>query len=72
MTICPMNDIAEFWSESRFLGQAAFIETVSRNRFQQIRGGLTLHPLEQLSFDKERDPLWRSRGVMEHFQKQFD
>ncbi|KAJ8528656.1 hypothetical protein ON010_g14673 [Phytophthora cinnamomi] len=39
--------------------------------FQQIRGALALHPPQPPSFDKERDPLWRCRGIMEHFQLQF-
>ncbi|KAE9259551.1 hypothetical protein PR003_g34740, partial [Phytophthora rubi] len=71
MSICPLNEIAEFWSERRFLGQQAFIETMSRNRFQQIRGALALHRPQLPSFDKERDPLWRCRGIMEHFQQRF-
>ncbi|KAF1777848.1 PiggyBac transposable element-derived protein [Phytophthora cactorum] len=32
---------------------------------------VTLHPPEHPTFDKERDPLWRCRGIMEHFQKHF-
>ncbi|KAF4130224.1 Transposase IS4 [Phytophthora infestans] len=50
--------------------QAAFLETMARRRFQQIRGALTLHLPEHPSFDKERD-LWRWSGVMEHFQQPF-
>ncbi|GMF54271.1 unnamed protein product [Phytophthora fragariaefolia] len=71
MSICPMNEIAEIWSDKSFLGQVAFIETMTRNKFQQIRGALTLHPPEEPSFDKERDPLWRWRAMMEHFQERF-
>ncbi|EGZ24111.1 hypothetical protein PHYSODRAFT_483052 [Phytophthora sojae] len=67
MSICHLNEIAEFWSKLRFLGQQGFIETLSRNRFQQIRGALTLHAPQPPSFDEERDPLWRCRGIMEHF-----
>ncbi|KAF1791585.1 PiggyBac transposable element-derived protein [Phytophthora cactorum] len=46
LSICPMNEIAEFWSDRCFLGQSAFIETMTRTQFQQIRGALTLHSPE--------------------------
>ncbi|KAG3068150.1 hypothetical protein PI124_g13963 [Phytophthora idaei] len=71
MSICPMNEIAEFWPDRRLLSQSAFSETRTGTRFQQIRGALTLHPPEHPTFDKERDPLWRCRGIMEHYQKRF-
>ncbi|ETP37147.1 hypothetical protein F442_15026 [Phytophthora nicotianae P10297] len=71
MSICPMNEIAEFWSDRRFLGQPAFIETMSRNGFKQIRVVLTFHLPTVPGFDKERDPLWRCRNMMDHFQKRF-
>ncbi|KAG6954933.1 hypothetical protein JG687_00011500 [Phytophthora cactorum] len=32
---------------------------MTRTRFQQIRGALTLHPLEHPTFDKKRNPLWQ-------------
>lgn len=67
--ICPLNDIADYWSTSRCLRKSAFIDTMTRTRFQQIRGSLTLHPPQDSSFDKEKDPLWCCRGVME--QKRF-
>eukprot|EP00644_Phytophthora_capsici_P019579 jgi/Phyca11/133235/e_gw1.379.1.1 len=44
---------------------------MSRIRFQGIRGALTLHPPEDPSFDRDKDPLWRCRDVMERFQQLF-
>lgn len=38
-----------------------------RNRFQPIRGSVTLHPPEQPAFNKELDPLWRFRGLWSIF-----
>ncbi|RLN51790.1 hypothetical protein BBJ28_00025435, partial [Nothophytophthora sp. Chile5] len=44
MSICPLNDITEFWSERRFLGQPDFVDTMGRSRFQAIRSSIKLHP----------------------------
>ncbi|POM73506.1 Hypothetical protein PHPALM_9642 [Phytophthora palmivora] len=44
MSIWPMNDIAELWSDRHFLRQSEFIETTHRVRFQQTHGALKLHP----------------------------
>lgn len=71
MSVCPLNEISEYWSDSRFLGQAAFIETMPRTRFQDIRAALQFHPPEDPTLDKLHDPLWHSRTILAHFQKRF-
>ncbi|KAE8875232.1 hypothetical protein PF003_g40640 [Phytophthora fragariae] len=44
MSICPQNDISDFWSERRFLGQRDFMEIMGRTRFQTIRDCIKIHP----------------------------
>ncbi|ETP30017.1 hypothetical protein F442_20917 [Phytophthora nicotianae P10297] len=44
MSICPLNEISDFWSEKRFLGQHDFVETMGRTRFQNIRSSLKIYP----------------------------
>ncbi|EGZ24218.1 hypothetical protein PHYSODRAFT_481445 [Phytophthora sojae] len=70
MSICPLNEITEFWSERRFLGQHDFSMTMSRARFQEIRGRVKLHPLDMTPGDG-KDPLWHSHIVLEHMQTKF-
>ncbi|GMF51630.1 unnamed protein product [Phytophthora fragariaefolia] len=67
MSLCPMQDIAEYWSERQFIGQAAFKETMARTRFQNIRSALQLHAPDDPTLDKLRDPLWHSRIILAHF-----
>lgn len=71
MSICPLSDIAEYWSNSRFLDQKGFVETMPRTRFQNIRSALQFHPFEDPTLDKLRDPLWHSRTILAHFQRRF-
>ncbi|GMF18251.1 unnamed protein product [Phytophthora fragariaefolia] len=71
MNICPLNAIADYWSTDRFLGQTAFMETMTRDRFQRIRGELQFHPPDAVTFAMVRDPLYRCRGLLQHFQKRF-
>jgi hypothetical protein len=69
MSVCPL--ITECWSDKRFLGQSAFVETMPRTRFQTIRAALTFHAPDDPRIDKVRDPLWYSRVLLAHFQKRF-
>ncbi|POM66675.1 LOW QUALITY PROTEIN: Hypothetical protein PHPALM_17430 [Phytophthora palmivora] len=71
MSICPLSEIFEYWSDSRFLGQSAFTETMPRTRFQDIRAALQFHAPNDSTIDKVRDPLWHSRVLLTHFQERF-
>eukprot|EP00644_Phytophthora_capsici_P013421 jgi/Phyca11/115691/e_gw1.29.185.1 len=42
-----------------------------RDRFQHIRAALQLHPPSLVTFSTVRDPLYRCRGLLQHFQKRF-
>ncbi|KAG1685220.1 hypothetical protein DVH05_006673 [Phytophthora capsici] len=44
MSLIPITDIKEFWSDKRFQGHPGFKATISRNRFQLIRESLKVHP----------------------------
>ncbi|KAG6944005.1 hypothetical protein JG688_00017319 [Phytophthora aleatoria] len=70
MSICSLNDIAEFWSEKTFIDQRDFSDTMSRNRFQAIRARVKFHPLDATA-GYGADPLWHSRVLMEHMQTKF-
>ena len=71
MSIIQFNDIKSYWKERIFVGQQDFKSTMSRNCFQQIRGSLcTYDPDKDYKAKKSsKDPLWHSRVLMEHFQK---
>ncbi|GMF31613.1 unnamed protein product [Phytophthora lilii] len=71
MSICPLNDKADYWSGERFLGQPAFIETMARDRFQHIRSALQFQAPMPVTFATVRDLLYRCRGLLHHFQKRF-
>lgn len=42
--LIPITDINGLWSDKQFLGHPDFKATMSRNRFQAIRGSLKVHP----------------------------
>ncbi|KAL3672210.1 hypothetical protein V7S43_002872 [Phytophthora oleae] len=44
ISITSINEISDFWSSKRFLGSSDFADTMARNRFQQIRSHLKVHP----------------------------
>lgn len=44
MSLVPITDIKEFWSDKKFQGHSDFKETMSRSRFQVIRASFQLHP----------------------------
>ena len=71
MSIVQFNDIKSYWKTGVFLGHDDFKSTMSRARFQQIRGALcTYHPVTDYRKNKKsKDPLWHSRALLEHFQK---
>lgn len=70
MSVCPLNNIGEFWCEKTFIGQRDFASTMSRNRFQSIRSRVKFHPLDATA-GNGADPLWHSRILMEHMQTKF-
>eukprot|EP00644_Phytophthora_capsici_P003006 jgi/Phyca11/80497/gw1.7.955.1 len=44
---------------------------MARDRFQQIRSALVFHAPESVTFETVRDPLYRCRELLQHFQKRF-
>ncbi|OWZ06480.1 hypothetical protein PHMEG_00021258 [Phytophthora megakarya] len=71
MSIRPLRDITEYWSESRFLRKAAFKEPMDRTCFQNIRSALQFHASDDPTLDKLHDLLWHSWTLLNHFQKPF-
>jgi hypothetical protein len=70
MSIIRYNDIGQYWSGNLLEGHAAFKNTMSRNNFELIRSLLCFS--DPASYDNEfssKDPLWHSRSMLEHFQK---
>ncbi|OWZ13292.1 hypothetical protein PHMEG_00013402 [Phytophthora megakarya] len=44
MSMIPITDIKEFWSDKLFLSRPDFKATMSRNRIQAMRESFQLHP----------------------------
>ena len=70
MSLVPLNAIKQYWEEKPFSGHQDFKDVMSRNDMQDIRGATKFHlPL----YDTDRvtkDPLWHSRVLLKHLQKQ--
>ncbi|EGZ25238.1 hypothetical protein PHYSODRAFT_363926, partial [Phytophthora sojae] len=85
MSLVPITDMKELWSDKKFQGHHDFKATMSRTRFQTIRGSLQIHPpldateTEDTASSSDKDPscadpgdpLWHSRHLLEHFQRKF-
>jgi hypothetical protein len=51
MSLIPITDMKELWSNKTVQGHPDFKATMGRNRFQSIRGSLKIHP----PYDSDRD-----------------
>ena len=70
MSLIPFNAITNYWSEYLFSGHKVFKETMPRYKFQTIRANITLYNPSLYEHDEaSHDPLWHSRKMLEHFQK---
>ena len=68
MSIVKYNDIKKYWAEGAFLGHSTFIDTMSRTRFQEIRGSISLSSRSHYDGDTANDdPLWSCRSVLDQF-----
>jgi Transposase IS4 len=66
MSILQINDISYFWRKDMNTGHEDFKKTMSRDDFQHIRSNLVLRDPHA---ESSVDPLWHSRKLLEHFQK---
>ena len=70
MSLIPFNAITNYWSENLFSGHIDFKETLPRDQFTTIRANITLCNPSLYEHDvASHDPLWHSRKMLEHFQK---
>ena len=69
-SLIHMNDLKQYWSNKVFQGQQDYKDTMSRDDFLNIRSNLVFcHPDMYNHEQASRDPLWHSRKLLEHFQK---
>ena len=66
-SIVKMNCLRDYWSTKLFLGHQDFSKVMGRDRFLSIRSGLRIHPFTKYAVHSDKDPLWHSRLLMEHF-----
>ncbi|GMF64029.1 unnamed protein product [Phytophthora fragariaefolia] len=72
MSIIPLTEIKELWSQKMFLGQPHFNKTMARNRFETIRARFQVHaPGSVPVLRREQDPLWHSRRSLAQVQQKF-
>ncbi|OWZ04679.1 hypothetical protein PHMEG_00023377 [Phytophthora megakarya] len=72
MSIIPLTEIKELWSQKLFLGQSDFAKTMARNRFESIRARFQVHAPGSVPVQvRELDPLWHSRRLMAQIQQKF-
>lgn len=72
MSIIPVTEIKELWSQKVFLGQSDFGVTMARSRFESIHARLQVHaPGSVPVARREQDPLWHSRRLMAQIQHKF-
>ena len=70
MLLVFMNTIDQYWCCDMFSGQADFKDTMSKHMFTGIRSNILLcNPDLYLHDEASHDPLWHSRKMLEHFQK---
>ena len=68
MSLLKFNEISKYWSRGSFLGHDTYKDTMSRQRFQEIRSCVRFH--SQSSYDAElasSDPLWFCRSLLDQF-----
>ena len=69
-SLVSVNSLKGYWSQEMFCGQADFKDTMPRDTFLLIRRMIVLCPPG--SYDHElasNDPIWHSRKMLEHVQK---
>jgi hypothetical protein len=60
------STISECWNQESFSGNEWFNQTMSRDRFLNIRGSICLHDPDLFDLEaNRRDPLWHSRWFLD-------
>jgi hypothetical protein len=65
MSLVKYNTLKSYWSNGKFLGHETFKETMSRNRFMEVRSYVWFVAMQ--SYDGQTandDPLWFCRSVL--------
>ena len=69
-SLVSLNTLQGYWSNKMFCGQADFKDTMPRDLFLLIRSNIVLCPPSTYDHDEaSKDPIWHSRKMLEHFQK---
>ena len=69
-SLVKMNDLKSYWKKEMFAGHRDFKETMSRDDFLFIRSNIVLRDPDDYSHEEaSSDPLWHSRKILNHFQK---
>jgi len=72
MSLVWQGEMAEYWSNDPWKGQSMFRNTMSRNRFNEIRGNIRFTSKDdQFSTPENKltDPLWHSRPIINELQE---
>ena len=71
MSLVKYNALKSYWSNGKFLGHEMFKETMSQNRFMEVRSCVRFVSMQ--SYDGQTandDPLWFCRSVLDEFIRQ--
>ena len=64
-----LNQLRDYWATGTFLGHKDFSSVMGRDRYLGTRACLSLHPYTRYSDDSNKDPLWHSRLLLDHFNQ---
>ena len=62
-----MNQLREYWSTGTFLGHKYFSSVMGRERYLGTLECLWIHPYKRYSDNSNKDPLWHSIFLLDHF-----
>lgn len=69
-SLVSVNDLKDYWCKEMFSGQVDFKTTMGRDEFLEIRRNIVLcHPNSYDHVVASNDPIWHSRKMLEHIQK---
>ena len=68
-SIVRLNQLRDYWSKETFLGHRDFSGVMGRDKFLNTRTCLKIHPNTKFSSSSTNDPLWHSRHILNHFNK---
>ena len=64
-----LNKLRYYWATGTFLGHKDFSSVMGRDRYLGTRACLWIHPYTRYSDDSNKDPLWNSRLLLDHFNQ---